>query len=25
VLGGWMLGTLSRYATSVIAGIPNLI
>jgi flagellar biosynthetic protein FliQ len=25
VLGGWMLGTLSRYATSVIGGIPNLI
>jgi flagellar biosynthetic protein FliQ len=25
VLGGWMLSTLSRYATSVISGIPNLI
>jgi flagellar biosynthesis protein FliQ len=25
VLGGWMLTTLSRYATSVIGGIPNLI
>ena len=25
VLGGWMLGTLSRYATSVIGGSPNLI